>query len=318
MVYAEDPLMIRGGGSGDVINKFDSLKIQHRNLSTRHTVNLAFNGVAAQSSLYNYSWASIAIDGDKDSGSCTHTQKETNPWWRVDLRGLYRVRTVSITNRGDCCAERLDGAEIRIGNSLENNGVMNPRCAVISHIPAGETHYFQCNEMEGRYVVVVIPGRAKWLTLCEVDVYGSRPVNLALKGVAVQSSLQGSYIASRAIDGNRQTFLPHFTHTQEETNPWWRVDLRDVYRVRSVSITNRGDCCSERLDGAEIRIGNSLENNGVMNPRCTVISHIPAGETHYFQCNEMEGRYIVVVIPGSEKILTLCEVDVYGSRPGGA
>ncbi|KAL0961809.1 hypothetical protein UPYG_G00331970 [Umbra pygmaea] len=141
------------------------------------------------------------------------------------------------------------------------------RCTVISHIPGGETHYFQCNEMEGRYVVVVIPGSAKILTLCEVEVYGSRSVNLALKGVAVQSSLQGSYIASHAIDGNRQTFHLHCTQTEEETNPWWRVDLRNVYRVRSVSITNREDCCPERLDGAEIRIGNSLENNGVMNPR---------------------------------------------------
>ncbi|KAL0961811.1 hypothetical protein UPYG_G00332000 [Umbra pygmaea] len=281
--------------------------------------NLALKGVAVQSSLFESCIASRAIDGDRQTfhPHCTHTQIETNPWWRVDLRDVYRVRSVSITNREDYGPERLDGAEIRIGNSLENNGIMNPRCAVISHIPGGETGYYQCDEMEGRYVVVVIPGTAKILTLCEVDVYGSRSVNLALKGVAVQSSLYESYIASRAIDGNRQTFQPHFSHTQEETNPWWRVDLRHVYRVRSVSITNRGDCCAERLDGAEIRIGNSLENNGVMNPRCAVI-HIPAGETQNFQCNEMEGRYVVVVIPGSEKILTLCEVDVYGSRPGGA
>jgi hypothetical protein len=45
------------------------------------------------------------------------------------------------------------------------------------------------------------------------------------------------------------------------------VDLLDVYRVTAVNITNRGDCCPERLDGAEIRIGNSLENNSINNPR---------------------------------------------------
>uniref|UniRef100_A0A3P9ADP9 Fucolectin tachylectin-4 pentraxin-1 domain-containing protein n=1 Tax=Esox lucius TaxID=8010 RepID=A0A3P9ADP9_ESOLU len=286
-----------------------------------HAVNLALNGVAAQSSLYGNHKASDAIDGDRtshyDSGSCTHTQKDTNPWWRVDLGDVYRVRTVSLTNRGDCCPERLDGAEIRIGNSLENNGINNPRCAVISNIPAGETHYFQCNEMEGRYVVVVIPGRAEFLTLCEVEVYGSPAVNLALNGVAAQSSLYGNRNASDAIDGDRTS---HYhsgscTHTQKDTNPWWRVDLRDEYRVRSVSLTNRGDCCPERLDGAEIRIGNSLENNGINNTRCAVISNIPAGETHYFQCNEMEGRYVVVVIPGRAEFLTLCEVEIYGSPP---
>ena len=47
------------------------------------------------------------------------------------------------------------------------------RCAVISSIPAGFSETFECNGMEGRYVTVVIPGRAEYLTLCEVEVYGS-------------------------------------------------------------------------------------------------------------------------------------------------
>ncbi|XP_071234236.1 uncharacterized protein [Salvelinus alpinus] len=140
-------------------------------------------------------------------------------------------------------------------------------------------------------------------------------VNVALKGVATQSSLHGDGQANNAIDGNRESdyFKVHCTHTEQETNPWWRVDLLDVYRVTAVTITNRGDCCSERLDGAEIRIGNSLDENGINNPRCVVIPNIPAGETYTFQCNEMEGRYVVVVIPGQNKVLTLCELEVYGT-----
>ncbi|KAJ8007596.1 hypothetical protein DPEC_G00095670, partial [Dallia pectoralis] len=192
------------------------------------------------------------------------------------------------------------------------------RCAVISRIPAGETHNFQCKEMEGRYVVVFIPGRAKALTLCEVEVYGSPSLNLALNGVAAQSSQLGIYKASVAIDGDRTSDLlsGSCTHTEKDTNPWWRVDLREVYRVSTVSLTRRQDCCPERLDGAEIRIGNSLENNGLNNPRCAVISRIPVGETNNFQCKEMEGRYVVVVIPGRAEWLTLCEVEVYGSPAG--
>ncbi|CAB1345504.1 unnamed protein product, partial [Coregonus sp. 'balchen'] len=138
--------------------------------------------------------------------------------------------------------------------------------------------------------------------------------NLALKGVATQSSLNGYGKAHNAIDGNRESnyFKGSCTHTTQETNPWWRVDLLDVYRVTAVTITNRGYVVPERLDGAEIHIGNSLKNNGINNPRCVVISHIPAGETHTFQCKYMEGRYVVVVIPGQNRILTLCEVEVYG------
>ncbi|KAJ8007601.1 hypothetical protein DPEC_G00095720 [Dallia pectoralis] len=105
------------------------LLVVTRGLSER--LNVALNGVAALSSRFKGVEASKAIDGDRTShycsGSCTSTLKETNPWWRVDLREVYRVSTVSLTNRQDCCSERLDGAEIRIGNSLENNGLNNPR-----------------------------------------------------------------------------------------------------------------------------------------------------------------------------------------------
>uniref|UniRef100_A0A671TX55 Fucolectin tachylectin-4 pentraxin-1 domain-containing protein n=1 Tax=Sparus aurata TaxID=8175 RepID=A0A671TX55_SPAAU len=104
-----------------------------------------------------------AIDGSRASnwhqGSCTHTQKDKNPWWRLDLLRSYKVNTVTITNRKDCCHERINGAEIRIGYSLENYGNANPRCAVITSISR-------------RYVNIVIPGRREFLTLCEVEVTG--------------------------------------------------------------------------------------------------------------------------------------------------
>nr|XP_029527543.1 pentraxin fusion protein-like [Oncorhynchus nerka] len=281
-----------------------------------HSDNVALRGVAAQSSQFSDRNAHYAIDGNSNTnyGSCTHTAQDTNPWWRVDLLDVYKVTAVTITNRDDV-PERLDGAEIRIGNSLENNGINNPRCDVISHIPAGKTYTFQCNEIEGRYVVVVIYVRKEYLTLCELEVYGTPAVNVALKGVASQSSLNGYGNAQNAIDGNRESdyHKRSCTHTEQETKPWWRVDLLDVTRVTAVSITNRGDAVPERLDSAEIRIGNSLENNGINNPRCDVISHIPAGKTYTFQCNAMEGRYVVVVIPGRSEWLTLCEVEVFAT-----
>ncbi|CAB1345499.1 unnamed protein product [Coregonus sp. 'balchen'] len=70
--------------------------------------------------------------------------------------------------------------------------------------------------------------------------------------------------AQYAIDGKRNTNYGSCTYTEQDTNPWWRVDLLDVTRVTAVTITNRDDV-PERLDGAEIHIGNSLENNGINN-----------------------------------------------------
>lgn len=94
--------------------------------------------------------------------------------------------------------------------------------------------------------------------------------NVALKGDATQSSTLSFAAASKANDGRRNSFYSQgfCSHTAgNETNPWWRVDLRRTYLVTSVKVTNRGDCCAERLNGAEIRIGDSLENNGNNNPR---------------------------------------------------
>ncbi|XP_043923723.1 fucolectin-like isoform X2 [Protopterus annectens] len=143
--------------------------------------------------------------------------------------------------------------------------------------------------------------------------------NIALQGRATQSSRllnKDGFLASamNAIDGNLESnvYLGSCSHTDPETNPWWRVDLLRSYAISFILITNRGECCAERLDGAEIHIGDSLENNGNNNPRCTTISSIPLGATYTFPCSGMVGRYVNIFLPGENKMLSLCEVQVYG------
>ncbi|XP_026104102.1 fucolectin-like [Carassius auratus] len=139
--------------------------------------------------------------------------------------------------------------------------------------------------------------------------------NLALKGKAVQSSIYSTWGASNAIDGIRYAPGPGSTcsHTDNELSPWWRLDLLDSYHIYNVTITNRNDCCSEQTTGVEIRIGNSLENNGNNNPRCAVTSSLPVGSTVSFFCGGMKGRYVNMYIPNIQINLALCEVEVYGT-----
>ncbi|XP_060744449.1 uncharacterized protein LOC132858221 [Tachysurus vachellii] len=342
---------------------------------THQQVNVALGGIATQSSTYLQRYASFAIDGNRatnvNSHSCTTTNAEYNPWWRVDLLAVYDISNVIITNRGDCCTDRLNGGEIHIGNSLINNGNNNFRCVVILSIPAGASENYTCN-MRGRYVNIILPYVTQYLTLCEVEVYGVavpvikraflrvkfnstedlnnpttrdnvlqkikfdnvqksafqvrwtkepeletfllRTVNVALKGIATQSSsYSGSYYASLAIDGNRASNMNSYscTTTNAQIGPWWKVDLLAVYDISNVIITNRADCCAERINGAEIHIGNSLINNGNNNPRCVVIPSMPAGASVNYTCN-MRGRYVNIIIPSITQFLTLCEVEVYG------
>uniref|UniRef100_A0A672PIP7 Fucolectin tachylectin-4 pentraxin-1 domain-containing protein n=1 Tax=Sinocyclocheilus grahami TaxID=75366 RepID=A0A672PIP7_SINGR len=132
-------------------------------------VNIAGWGTANQSTSLQNMHGHYALDGL--SYTCTHTALQSDPWWKLDLLKSYISRVV-ITNRIDCCPERINGVEIRIGHSLENNGNNNPIFAVISRIPAGVSSTYICNNMEGQYVNLFIPGYSKHLTLCEVPVYG--------------------------------------------------------------------------------------------------------------------------------------------------
>lgn len=82
------------------------------------------------------------MDGDRNpqfnEKGCAHTFIEEDPWWKVDLLKGYDIARVTITNRGDCCSDRIQGAEIRIGDSLDNNGNNNTRLVMRATLKKGK------------------------------------------------------------------------------------------------------------------------------------------------------------------------------------
>uniref|UniRef100_A0A1B8Y822 Fucolectin tachylectin-4 pentraxin-1 domain-containing protein n=1 Tax=Xenopus tropicalis TaxID=8364 RepID=A0A1B8Y822_XENTR len=106
--------------------------------------NLALRGRATQSSTYyNYNIGYLALaansnDGNLDSnyyhGSCSLTNSELSPWWRVDLLQPYKISQVVVTT-------------------------WPQRCAQITHIGDGATLTFECKGMVGRFVNIFRPGR---------------------------------------------------------------------------------------------------------------------------------------------------------------
>ncbi|XP_071062085.1 fucolectin-like [Pseudochaenichthys georgianus] len=141
--------------------------------------------------------------------------------------------------------------------------------------------------------------------------------NVALRGKASQSGRNPDYYGdtNKAIDGSLILTILLVHATGWQTNPWWRVDLLESYIVTSIIITNRAGCCAERINGAEVHIGNSLKDNGAAHPVVGVISHIPAGRSLKMTFTKLvEGRYVTVALPGSRRVLILGEVEVYGYR----
>jgi len=128
-----------------------------------------------QSSTYSNGEPSRAVDGNKamnwNSWSCTHTSQTNDPWWRVDLMERTNVNQVTVFNRVNCCEDRIDGARIMLA---DKDDVKSAKvCATISASKSSPFVYntFPCDGT-GRYVFIQIPGSGKFLTLCEVKVYG--------------------------------------------------------------------------------------------------------------------------------------------------
>ncbi|GMH42306.1 hypothetical protein BSKO_10225 [Bryopsis sp. KO-2023] len=224
----------------------------------------------------------------------------------------------------------IAGSEDASGNSCNGyrpaatgQGDHNPLCESGLSLKAGETREFACWK-KGRYVVIRIPGKAEILTLCEVQVYGKAGEVLLSRGKRTfQSSTAGGGLSDRAVDGNLDTNYGggSCTHTglgsnsqQERTdNPWWTVDLGGKRQITKVWVTNRKDCCSERLRNFEIRVGDSKpQGDGSQNGICNSGLSVPGGQTQGFDCSA-QGRYVTIRIPGKSQILTLCEVEVEGS-----
>jgi len=117
---------------------------------------------------------SRAVDGNTNGHyghrSCTHTRKDHQPWWQVNLGGRRAVAHVDVWNRQDCCSNRLRHYHVYVGHGGHANGHGThwKHCGRIGH--AHRHTRVGCGYKTGDKVRIWIRGRREYLTLCEVKV----------------------------------------------------------------------------------------------------------------------------------------------------
>jgi hypothetical protein len=158
---------------------------------------------------------------------------------------------------------------------------------------------------------------------------GAEPgANLALKGVASQSTTGYGLGAANAIDGNPSSF----THTASDDNASsWSLDLGALFEIRRVVLRNRQDCCATRFRDLTVSLlapdGTVAWTSELLNPE-NILGSPESLTLDLFDLNvgAVEARTVQVVrtpdpdLSGSggagnddeDNVLSLGEVEVYG------
>ncbi|XP_060577542.1 uncharacterized protein LOC132734721 isoform X7 [Ruditapes philippinarum] len=286
--------------------------------------NVAANKSADMSSVYHPSWtADKGVDGNRNQNmffdSCFHTAYDKDPYFIIDLGAIYDLDTLVIFNRQDCCEDRANNLEVSTGLTLHDMTIQD---VIIGPVSSTALLRFK-PKPSARYIKIQKKGvNPSFFHLCEVELYGSYnredAENIALGKRTELSSLyqnNNNYAGNKGNDGNPNGQVSSGSenscfHTNQQLQPYWMIDLGDLYDIHRIVLHNRLDCCSERAHDLVILAGPTHEDTspiyyhaGSLGPLKEIL--LPPGQHAQFikiQINDTLPEY-----------LHLCEVEIYGT-----
>jgi hypothetical protein len=141
-------------------------------------------------------------------------------------------------------------------------------------------------------------------------------VNLAfLKNATQSSNYTVDYPASRAVDGITTSGGTNMSITVYGSQPWWQVDLGDVYPVDQINIYGRTDCCTSQTGNFYLQTSdvpfasNTLSTNIAQSGVSSYGIPGQAGSLLSFGVRRT-ARYVRVQLAGTDN-LTIPEVEVF-------
>ncbi|CAB4012629.1 Hypothetical predicted protein [Paramuricea clavata] len=230
-----------------------------------------------------------------------------DPFWRVDLLDFYLVTTVEIVTRLDGFSHENDEMEVRVGNSLENEGNSNPLCGEPKDLSNLPSHVYRC-ELYGRYVNVKkseIP-TVYILSLQEVFVNKEPTTNVAFGKTTFHSSMhQVATGSDKAVDGT----VMHFNSKSGYFPHWWMIDLGETIAIVKIFLVHIHKI--DRLTKMIVTIGDSSTDHGKDNPRMGGIHDFSKSQTTTLYNNpRMSGRYATIESLRDEQIAFM-EIELY-------
>jgi hypothetical protein len=321
-------------------------------VNTNNLSNVALNKTTKQSSNWNaiLGTSDKAVDGNTSpkwetgiNNTITHTRREKQPWWEVDLGEVHsNIHSIIVHRRTDCCLDRLQDYWILVSETEFKGTSLNHSIndlQVRAFQVTGEIKDIQeiILNVPGRFIRIQLPN-TQILNLAEVRVMSEGKtrepmliepirhdglINVAFGKTSYQSSNHHAVDghALRATDGNTSTFWETginntMSMTRREREPWWEVDLGETYAsIKEISIYYRSDCCTERIKDARIFISDEpfkgssvsfLEHDpNVFN---FAIDGVPE-QGQRIPINR-SGRFVRIQLPGTN-YLNLSEVMVF-------
>ena len=127
---------------------------------------------------------------------------------------------------------------------------------------------------------------------------------------------------SNLIDGNPNTF--YASSGTKTVQPWVKLELQPGSVVYGAKITNRVNCCGERLSDVEVRVGDetvTVQNqHGLSSNKLCGTFDGPGtnGEVVRIECSEpISGMYITIQIKDrSVEQMNMGEVEAFGTNTG--
>ena len=269
--------------------------------------------------------ASNCVDGEF-SNICA-TFDEADPSLTLDLGTATQIAYVAVYNRllDGCCKERL--ASYTVSYRVHST---DPWAVCAEETAAADAIgplLSACPHM-ARYVMIQLPGPDRTLNLAEVEVYSfisppasppAPPLSSLLK-LSATATLSSTYWsdeagaeASNCVDGD----LYNICHSTTESNPSLTLDFGTAIQIAYVAVYNRlksgcgATSCKERLASYTVsyRVHSTLwavcaEETAAADAIGPLLS----------ECPHM-ARYVMIQLPGPDRILNLAEVEVYSFLP---